>query len=254
MTRAYFPTVENTPRMPIQPIWDVVKLYPDSTNVDHDGLCEFGWYHLHAAAHGRSWIRIGGREWEIAIQDVSRPISDGRRPNSRAMPQAWARIQPRPPAIRSGFRAFVVGRDGRRATDLYKTDAGLGTRTELGISYQIRRLSRRRRHLFQKAKLIAELQPLASEENVRKQAEMGFWPEHDRQRPRGMWRSRFRTIREALRWGPGRAIVAKHVYQGKAIWEKRLPPVPPPPIVSNQPEPKSAASEFWLLVYGEALK
>jgi hypothetical protein len=248
------PTVENTPRMPIQPLWNVVKLYPDSTNVDHDGLSPFGWYHLHVSPAG-SWLELGGRRWEIEVQDASRPVADGRRSNSRAMTDAWARTQPRPPSIRACLRAFVVGRDGRRATDLYKINDEIGSRTELGISYQIRRLSGKRRHLFQKAKLIAELSPLMTEAAARERAETGFWPEHDRQRPKGMWRSRFRKIQDALRQGPGKAIVAKRVHNGKVIWEKRLPPpLPPPPIVGPPNKPESAAEEFFRIVYGEELK
>jgi len=71
VTHAIYPTVETTPRMPIQPlVREVLGLHDRTKNIDHDGLCAFGWYHLHIAVAGRSWIRIGDREWEMVAQDV----------------------------------------------------------------------------------------------------------------------------------------------------------------------------------------
>jgi hypothetical protein len=255
VTQAYYPTTSTTPRMPIQPIWDVVKLYPDKTkDIDHDGLCEFGWFHLHVAVNGRSWLRIGDREWELGGQDVSRYVSDGRRKNSRLMKEAWAGNQPRQPSIRDGFRALVIGRDGRRAAHIYKTDAGLGTRTECGIGSDIRRLSNKHRHLFQRTILLAELLPAASGQMIKEMAESGWWPEHAHQRPPGMWRSRFRQIQESLRW-TGKHIPRKHVHKGREQWERwkqeKLPPPPAAVSTVNGPKPESAAEAFFRQVYGE---
>jgi hypothetical protein len=255
VTHAIYPTVETTPRMPIQPlIREVLSLHDRTKDIDHDGLCAFGWYHLHIAVAGRSWLRIGDREWEIVAQDVTRHVADARRRNSRLMSGAWARIQPRQPSIRDGLRALVIGRDGRRAAHIYKTDAGLGTRTECGIGYDIRRLSNKHRHLFQRTILLAELLPAASGQMIKEMAESGWWPEHAHQRPPGMWRSRFRQIQESLRW-TGKHIPRKHVHKGREQWElwkqEKLPPPPAAVSTVNGPKPESAAEAFFRQVYGE---
>ncbi len=175
----------------------MLGLHDRTKNIDHDGLCAFGWYHLHIAVAGRSWIRIGDREWEI-----------------------------------------------------------VGTRTELGIGYDIRRLSNRHRHLFQRKVLLAELLPAASGQMIKEMAESGWWPEHAHQRPPGMWRSRFRNIQESLRW-TGKHIPRGHVHRGREQWERwkheKLPP-PPAAVIDSGVEPESAAEAFFRQVYGEKLK
>ncbi len=90
--------------------------------------------------------------------------------------------------------------------------------------------------------------PLASEAIIKEKAESGWWPSN-KQRPAGMYRSRFNIIQAALR--ENKHINGKHVYQGRAVWESKLPP---PRVVSHSPKSETAAEAFFRLVYGEKLK
>ncbi len=56
------------------------------------------------------------------------------------------------------------------------------------------------------------------------------------QRPRFMWRSRFRAITQELRTGKPKAC-RKHVYKGRERWERLLPP----PMINEPPQPSTHA-------------
>ncbi len=223
MTHQVYPTVSNTPKLSVQPLIReaIARLVPDV-----DGMCRFGRYRVHISPTG-SWLQIDGRRWEIAFQDVTRYVSDGRCRNSRLMPTAWGKmwtLPSRQPPTRPGFRISVIGTNGKKHTDIFKTDAGrLGTRTELGLGYDIWRLSNQRRLWKKRRVLIAEVCPLASDAVIKEKVESGWWPSN-KQRPAGMYRSRFDTIQAALR--ENKRMNGKHVYHGRAIWESKLPPPP----------------------------
>jgi hypothetical protein len=252
MTHAVYPTTGNTPKVSVHPL---IRDAIDRRCPDVEGMCRFGRYRVHIGPDG-AWLEMGGRRWEIAIQDVTRHVSDGRRRNSRLMTAAWARQhQSRQIPVRPGCRISVIGVNGRRHTELFKTEAGLGTRTELGIGYDIWRLSSKHRLWRKRRVLIAEVCPLASEAAIQEKAESGWWPT-DRQRPAGMWRSRFQVIQAALR--DNRHMNGKRVYKGREQWMAKLPPpsssLPPPTIISTVPKPETAAEAFFRQVYGEKLK
>src|SRR5437763_16600545 len=119
MTKASCPTTTNALRIPVQPwVREAVELnrvkIDNKQVIDVDGWCPFGRYQVHITDQGRSWLRISDREWELAFQNVTRFQSDGRRKNSRMMPTAWGRQQPRQLPGWRGFRAAGAVRDGRR--------------------------------------------------------------------------------------------------------------------------------------------
>ncbi len=143
MTRAVYPTVGNTPKLSIQPL---IQEAIDRHVSDVEGMCRFGRYRVHIGPAG-SWLEIGDRKWEIAIQDVTRYVADGRRKNSRFMTKAFGRMySSRQLPVRRGCRISVIGANGRRHTELFKTDTGIWTRTEGGIGYDIWRLSNKHRN------------------------------------------------------------------------------------------------------------
>jgi hypothetical protein len=255
VTHAVYPTTGNTPQISVQPIVQaaidqLLERGMLEEDFDVDGSCRFGRYRVHIGPDG-AWLEIGDRKWEIAIQDVTRYVADGRRRNSRLMPTAWGRqYQSRQIPVRAGARISVIGANGRKHTAIFKTEAGLGTRTELGIGYDIWRLSNKHRLWKKRRILIAEVCPLASEAAIQEKAESGWWPS-DKQRPAGMWRSRFQIIQAALR--ENEHINGKRVYKGREQWNAKLPPpMSPPP--STVPEPENAAESFFRQVYGERLK
>jgi hypothetical protein len=169
------------------------------------------------------------------------------------MPAAWARQhQSRQIPVRAGCRISVIGANGRRHTVIFKTEAGLGTRTELGIGYDIWRLSNKHRLWRKRRVLIAEVLPLASEAAIQEKAESGWWPT-DKQRPAWMWKSRFQVIQAALR--DNKPVNGKRVHRGREQWKAKLPPsLPLPAVVSAVPKPETAAEAFFRQVYGEKLK
>jgi hypothetical protein len=246
MTRAVYPTVGNTPKMSVH---SIIRQAINQRAPDVEGMCRFGRYRVHIGPDG-AWLELGERRWDIAIQDVTRYVYDGRRRNSRLMPAAWGRqYQSRQPPVRAGARISVIGTNGRKHTAIFKTEAGLGTRTELGIGYDIWRLSNKHRRWKKRRVLIAEVCPLASDVVIREKVESGWWPS-DKQRPAGMWMSRFKTIQAALR--ENKHVNGKRVYQGREQWKAKLPPPLPPP--AHGPKPETPVEEFWRLVYGEKLK
>ncbi len=207
--------------------------FGEGRDIHHDGILpNIGrLYQIHISGRDRSWLRVGTSEWELNFDDMSRYQSEAKwRRNGRFLSNAWGRQQPGQPIRRPGLRAFVIGANGKRHTELFLLPDGtaMGTRTELGLTYDCWRRSRHHRWLVRREQIIRELKPFASDAWIAEHL-TSWWPgKLGRDKPRGMWRTRFYALQEELRWDRPRAR-SRRVFRPKVM----LPGQPLPPVVRS---------------------
>src|SRR5262249_16956003 len=122
----------------------------------------------------RNILSIGDQHWRIILSDCSHYRSS----RGRFMTNAWANIQPKKPDRLEVNRVYLEDRGGLRVTCLYMTpNQHIGSLHELELTYDVRRVSDKKRKLARRRELIREVAPFASDAKVEEWAKSGWWPE-----------------------------------------------------------------------------
>jgi hypothetical protein len=169
--------IEDARKIRIQSLYNSGKIKVGQTTSGHLLAKEGPRFTAFLGGNSYGWLQIGNQKWALESRQMHRISRKTRQP------------------IIGGIRLYLISSNDRRHSNLFLTaDNRVGTVGELGLIWKTKRLSKSKRALNRRRKLLRLLRANPGDLDWVKQH-----PDYPIERPRGMSRKRFtRLIRDGV--------------------------------------------------------